>query len=156
MKISSIVLLSIALASFGANASSNSLVGAWKCSSALPASWLDALSIYSPDGSYKGVASSITNSDKGLVEFDLYIDGVWDLNGKMLTTNISGVEIIPRNSLAEKEVKTMEAAVNQPSLLNSEQEVITLTTDSLKTKNNDGIVDNCVKAISAVNLREKS
>ncbi|HHF3218811.1 TPA: hypothetical protein ACPJ2C_004744, partial [Vibrio alginolyticus] len=151
----SILLLALAASSFSSFANSNLLVGAWKCSSVLPISWLDALSVYSPDGSFKGVANSITNSDNGVVEFDMYIDGSWTLSGNMLKTNITSLEVFPKNSLAKKEIKTIEEAVNQPSLLNSEQEIIILTNDNLKTKSNTGVVDNCFRAISAADLKNK-
>ncbi|HHF2874169.1 TPA: hypothetical protein ACPJ0A_004475 [Vibrio diabolicus] len=154
--IKSILLLALAASSFSSSANSNLLVGAWKCSSVLPISWLDALSIYSPDGSFRGVANSITNSDNGVVEFDMYVDGSWTLSGNMLKTNITSLDVFPKNSLAEKKIKTIEEAVNQPSLLNSEQEVIILTNDNLKTKSNTGVVDNCFRAISASELKNQS
>ncbi|MFL0868462.1 hypothetical protein [Vibrio parahaemolyticus] len=151
-----ILLLTLAAFPFSSSASSNLLIGAWKCSSVLPISWLDTLSIYSPDGSFRGVANSITNSDKGVVEFDMYVDGSWTLTGNILKTNITSLEVFPKNSLAEKEIKTLKKAVNQPSLLNSDQEVIVLTKGNLKTKSNTGAVDNCFRAISASELKNKS
>lgn len=151
-----VLLLVLAASSFGPFANPNSLVGAWKCSAILPISWLDALSIYSPDGSFSGVANSITNSDKGVVEFDVYVDGAWSLSGNKLKTNITSLEVFPKNTLAQKEIKTIEEALNQPSILNSEQEVIILTKDNLKTKSSTGVVDNCFRAISASDLKNKS
>ncbi|MGY5450359.1 hypothetical protein ACVFI8_05365 [Agarivorans sp. MS3-6] len=156
--IRSLLLLTLMATSFGAFANSDQLLGAWKCGSVLPVSWLDALSLYSPDGSFKGVANSITETDAtgGIVEFDLYVDGSWSLDNKKLTTDITNIDVIPKNSQAEKELKIIRDAVNQPSLLHSEQEVIVLTNDTLKTKNKDGVVDSCRRVISASALKNKS
>ncbi|NIY83683.1 hypothetical protein [Vibrio hepatarius] len=153
-----LVCLALSATSFGTVASSEQLLGAWQCSSVLPISWLDALSIYSPDGSFKGVANSVTqtNVNDRVVEFDLYADGSWSLNGNVLVTDIESIEVIPKNLQAEKGIEAITEAVNQPSILHSELEVTLLTRDSLQTKSKDGVVDNCRRVISASELKSKS
>ncbi|PHJ40009.1 hypothetical protein [Vibrio sp. PID17_43] len=153
-----LLFVTLTVTTFASSANTNQLLGVWKCSTSLPVSWLDAVSIYSPDGKFKGVAHSITEADshRNTVEFDLFIDGSWSLNGDVLTTNITSVEVIPKNSKAEKELNVIKEAVNQPSLLHSEQEVLQLNNDTLVTRNKDGVVDNCNRAISAFKLKEQS
>ncbi len=153
-----LLCLALSVPSFTTIANSEQLVGAWKCSTALPISWLDALSIYLPDGSFTGVASSITETKvhEGNVNFDLFLVGSWSLNGKELTTNIINVEVVPKNPWTEKEIELLKETVNQPSLLDSVQEVLLLTNDKLRTRSENGAIDNCVRAISASELRTKS
>lgn len=129
-----LLLIILSATSLSSSANSNLLAGAWKCDSVLPISRLDALSIYSPGGSFKGIANSITESEHGSAEFDFYVEGSWSLNDEVLKTSITSVEVVPKNLLAEKKLDVVSETVNQPSLLNSESQIILLTGETLKTQ----------------------
>ncbi|MEZ9701949.1 hypothetical protein AB4455_24220 [Vibrio sp. 10N.261.46.E12] len=151
-------VLTIGLLSSGVSAAPSQIIGAWSCGVTLPVSWLDAVSIYAPNGKSTGVANSLTLQAEGdeLIEFDLYVEGTWLKDGSVLNTNIEHFDIVPKNPETQSKLHIIEKTLVNSGLLNAEQKIIILNDDTLKTESKDGIVDTCKRAISAQGIREKS
>ncbi|GAD79694.1 hypothetical protein [Vibrio ezurae] len=146
------LFLLICMSASTASANSSMLTGAWKCSSILPVSWLESVSIYSPDGSIQAFANSITQADHRALEYDFFLEGTWKLEGKVLTTNVEIVEAVAKNADAKNDIDKIKSLES----ISSKEEIILLNSTQLKTKSESGKVSDCTRVVSAHALKNKS
>lgn len=141
---------------FTASAEPNKLHGAWQCSVALPISWLDSVTILYPNGNLSATANTTTRVKNKDFEYDLYLNGIWSFDGKIITTEYEHIEVVAKSADAESELATLTHVLNQPEMLHHQEELLVLNDVLLKTKDKEGEITSCRRVLSAASLRDEN
>ncbi|RJG47451.1 hypothetical protein [Motilimonas pumila] len=123
---------------------------------ALPISWLDSVTILYPNGNLSAPANTSTWVKNKEFEYDLYLNGKWSFDGKIITTGIEHIEVVAKNAALESDLATIRHRLNQPEMLHHQDESLVLNDALLTTKDKEGEITSCRRVLSAARLRDAS